>query len=51
MGLGNGLQVNTELRLTSESPYEAVNIDSKAFVLENTSVKVEFTLHLSRSTL
>lgn len=48
MGLGKSLQVNTELRLTSESPYEALNIDRKAF---NTSIKVEFTLHLSRSTL
>lgn len=46
MGLGNSLQVNTELRLTSESPYEALNVDRKAF---NTSIKVE--LHLSRSTL
>lgn len=48
MGLGNSLQVNTELRLTSESPYETLNVDKKAF---NTSIKVEFTLHLSRSTL
>lgn len=48
MGLGNSLQVNTELRLTSESPYEALNVDRKAF---NTSIEVEFTLHLSRSTL
>lgn len=51
MGLGNSLQVNTELRLTSESPYEALNVDRKAFVLEDTSITVEFTLHLSRSTL
>lgn len=48
MGLGKSLQVNTELRLTSESPYEALNVDRKAF---NMSIKVEFTLHLSRSTL
>lgn len=48
MGLGNSLQANTELRLTSESPYKALNVDRKAF---NTSSKVEFTLHLSRSTL
>lgn len=48
MGLGKSLQVNTKLRLTSESPYEALNVDRKAF---NTSIKVEFTLHLSRSTL
>lgn len=48
MGLGISLQVNTELRLTSESPYEVLNVDRKAF---NTSIKVEFTLHLSRSTL